>query len=86
MNPTIFVLLENGLVVSVDIFGKSGLISVDYALKDYSNTKFTPKNEFKNTNSDLSNVLTTAAELRIGAEYRIKQWSLSRRFERTKSI
>lgn len=58
------------------IFGKSGLISLDYALKDYSNTKFTPKDEFKIANSDLSNLLTSAAELRIGAEYRIKQWSL----------
>lgn len=67
------------------IFGKSGLISVDYALKDYSNTKFTPKNEFKNTNSDLSNLLTTAGELRIGAEYRIKQWSLRGGFRNEQS-
>lgn len=58
------------------IFGKSGLISIDYALKDYSSTRFTPKNDFQNPNADLSNLLTTAAELRIGAEYRIKQWSL----------
>ena len=58
------------------IFGKSGLISLDYALKDYGNTRFTPKNDFQNSNADLSNLLTTATELRIGAEYRIKQWSL----------
>jgi long-subunit fatty acid transport protein len=58
------------------IFGKSGLISVDYALKDYSNTKFTSSTVLKNNNSDLSNLLTTAGELRVGAEYRIKQWSL----------
>lgn len=58
------------------IFGKSGLISVDYALKDYGNARFTPKNEFQNSNAALSNLLTRAAELRIGAEYRIKQWSL----------
>lgn len=67
------------------IFGKSGLISVDYALKDYSNTKFTPRNEFKNTNSDLSNLLTTAGELRVGAEYRIKQWSLRGGFRNEQS-
>jgi hypothetical protein len=67
------------------IFGKSGLISIDYALKDYGNTKFTPKNEFKNTNSDLSNLLTTAGEFRIGAEYRIKQWSLRGGFRNEQS-
>ena len=32
------------------IFGKSGLISLDYALKDYGNTRFTPKNDFQNSN------------------------------------
>jgi len=58
------------------VFGKRGLISVDYALKDYSSTRFTPKNDFHNTNYNLSNALTTAGELRIGAEYRIKQWSI----------
>ncbi|PWA07407.1 OmpP1/FadL family transporter [Flavobacterium psychrotolerans] len=67
------------------IFGKSGLISMDYGLKDYSNTKFTPKNEFQNANQDLSNRLTTAAELRIGAEYRIKQWSLRGGFRNEQS-
>lgn len=58
------------------VFGKKGLISIDYALKDYSSTRFTPKNEFQNTNYNLSHALTTAGELRIGAEYRMKQWSL----------
>ena len=60
------------------VFGKSGLISVDYAIKDYSNTKYKPTNDsgFKGLNNDISNQLTTAGELRVGAEYKIKQLSL----------
>jgi hypothetical protein len=60
------------------IFGKSGLISIDYALKDYSSTKFTPENDsyFITLNNEIKNTLTTSAELRIGAEYKIQRWSL----------
>jgi len=60
------------------VFGKSGLISVDYSIKDYSNTKFKPTNDtgFRGVNNDISNQLTTAGELRVGAEYKIKQLSL----------
>lgn len=60
------------------VFGKSGLISIDYAIKDYSNTKFKPTNDayFRGLNSDISNQLTDNGELRIGAEFKIKQLSL----------
>ncbi|MBS7233117.1 transporter [Flavobacterium psychroterrae] len=60
------------------IFGKSGLISVDYAIKDYGNTKYKPTNDagFRGVNSDISNQLTSNGELRVGAEYKIKQLSL----------
>ena len=59
------------------VFGKSGLISVDYAIKDYGNTKYKPNDSgFKGLNNDISNQLTTAGELRVGAEYKIKQLSL----------
>lgn len=60
------------------VFGKSGLISIDYAIKDYGNTKFKPTNDagFRGVNSDISNQLTSNGELRIGAEYKIKQLSL----------
>lgn len=60
------------------VFGKSGLISVDYAIKDYSNTKFKPTNDpgFRGLNNDISNQLTNNGELRVGAEYKIKQLSL----------
>jgi hypothetical protein len=60
------------------VFGKSGLISVDYAIKDYSNTKYKPTNDpgFSGLNGDISNQLTTNGELRVGAEYKINRLSL----------
>lgn len=60
------------------VFGKSGLISVDYAIKDYGNTKYKPTNDsgFRGVNNDISNQLTNTGELRVGAEYKIKQLSL----------
>lgn len=60
------------------VFGKSGLLSIDYAIKDYSNTKYTIESDFRDPtiNSQLSNLLNQSGELRIGAEYKIKQWSL----------
>ena len=58
------------------IFGKSGLISVDYAIKDYGNTQFKPKNEFSNTNTGMTNLLNQSGEFRFGCEYKIEAWSL----------
>lgn len=60
------------------VFGKTGLISVDYAMKDYSNTKFKPENDsyFNNLNSEVNSTLTSTGELRIGAEYKIEALSL----------
>jgi len=60
------------------IFGKTGLISIDYTIKDYGNTKFRPENDsyFRDLNSYMSTVLNNTGELRIGAEYKIKEWSL----------
>lgn len=57
------------------VFGKYGLISVDYAMKDYSNTKFRPKEDFRETNDQLESLLDVTSEVRIGAEARAKQWS-----------
>lgn len=56
------------------VFGGSGLISVDYSLKDYSKTKFTSSG-YGDLNQQLSENLDMAGELRVGAEYRIKQFS-----------
>ncbi len=58
------------------VFAKRGLISLDYAIKDYSKTTFKPQNDFSGINSKMASILNTAAEFRLGAEYRIKQWSL----------
>jgi hypothetical protein len=60
------------------VFGKSGLISIDYAMKDYSNTKFKPENDsyFRDVNSYMNSVLDKTSEVRVGAEYKIEQLSL----------
>ncbi|UQD57441.1 OmpP1/FadL family transporter [Flavobacterium sp. K5-23] len=60
------------------IFGKKGLISLDYAIKDYSNTKFKPENDiyFKGLNNSMSTILDNTSELRIGGEYKIEKLSL----------
>lgn len=60
------------------VFGKSGLISVDYSIKNYGNTKYKPTSDpgFRGLNADMSNQLTSNGELRIGAEYKIQRLSL----------
>lgn len=60
------------------IYKNIGLISLDIAYKDYSQTTFKPKNEsvYQDLNSANSNLLTNAVEIRLGGEYKIKQWSL----------
>ena len=45
-------------------------------MRDYSNLKFKPSNEFTNANAAVNSSLDISNEVRIGAEYRIKQWSL----------
>ena len=56
------------------IFGKSGLLSIDYAMKDYSNIKL--RSGFDGVNNAINSLLDNTGELRIGAEYRIKALSL----------
>lgn len=57
------------------IFGTSALLSVDYSVKDYSNTRYTGS-KYAAANAELSSTLDVASELRVGFEYRIKQLSL----------
>ncbi|NDI97499.1 transporter [Flavobacterium sp. LaA7.5] len=57
------------------VFGKNGLLSVDYSIKDYGNTEFVT-NGYDAVNAELSNTLDMAGELRVGGEYRIKNFSL----------
>lgn len=56
------------------IFGKKGLISFDYATKDYSNTQFNSTG-FTGLNGQMNTVLQRTNEYRFGAEQRYKQWS-----------
>ena len=65
------------------VFGKAGLLSIDYTMKDYSNTKFSNpdnndylrNNNLEATNNDLNSLMDVTSEIRIGAEARAKQWS-----------
>lgn len=59
------------------IFGKSGLISFDYARKDYSAMQYnSPGFAYDYMNQYYSNELRAANEFRVGGEYRIDQISL----------
>ena len=60
------------------LFGKKGLISFDYTLKDYANLKFRPTNDanFASQNNLISNTLKSTSSYRIGGEYRIDELSL----------
>lgn len=57
------------------IFGQSGLISIDYSFRDYGNTKYT-SSRYNIINEELSSTLRLAGELRVGGEYRIKNFSV----------
>ena len=67
------------------IYKKSGLLSVDYSIKDYGNMAFSPNNDYRNINSEIENNLGVATELRIGGEYRIKALSLRAGYRTEKS-
>lgn len=58
------------------LFGKRGLISADVSRKYYCGARFQPRNDFREENAMISNSLHGATELRLGAEYKIKQISL----------
>lgn len=67
------------------IYKKSGLLSIDYSIKDYGNLSFSPNNDYKEVNSEIKNKLGVATELRIGGEYRIKAFSLRGGYRTEKS-
>jgi hypothetical protein len=60
------------------LFGANALLSFDYSFKDYSTTKFKPKDDpaFIDQNEIISNELKGASVFRLGGEYRIQGWSL----------
>lgn len=59
------------------IFGNKGLISLDVSRKDFSQIEFKPKNEqvYQDLNIGIGNSLTDALEIRLGGEFKYKQWS-----------
>lgn len=68
------------------IFGKRGLLSLDYALKNYSGTQFDPATDYSNVNSQMASEFSTnTAEIRIGGEYRLKRLSLRGGFRQEQS-
>jgi len=58
------------------IFGKHGLLSVDYHYKDYNNMKLRSNTGFADTNANISNSLMGTSSVNVGGEYRIQKWSL----------
>ncbi len=54
------------------LFGQSGLISVDYSYKDYSNIEFRPVSvpSFASENNRMNNLLKGVSTINIGGEYR----------------
>ena len=60
------------------VFGKRGLISLDYSMKNYNKISFKPKSDavFNEINIANTKMLTSSSDLRLGAEYKIKLISL----------
>lgn len=60
------------------VFGKDGLLSLDYGYQDMSNAELRPDSDpnFAAENDFISNQLQAVSSLRLGGEYRIKQVSL----------
>lgn len=58
------------------VFGKQGLLSVDYHYQDYNNIKMKPSDDFRDVNNDISTSLEGVSSINIGGEYRINKWSL----------
>lgn len=60
------------------VFGKNGLLSLDYGYQDMSQAKLGPSQDanFSSVNSDVSNQLGVVNSLKIGGEYRIERFSL----------
>ncbi len=60
------------------VFGKSGLLSVDYGYQDMSAATLGPDDDgnFANVNDQISNQFAPVSTLRVGGEYRIARVSL----------
>ncbi|PKP24354.1 MAG: transporter [Bacteroidetes bacterium HGW-Bacteroidetes-2] len=65
------------------LFGKEGLLSVDYSYKDYSNIQFSPLKEplFNAQNSLIDSSLKGSSSIKLGGEYRWNQVSFRSGFQ-----
>lgn len=60
------------------VFGKNGLLSLDYGYQDMSQAELRPVSDpdFASVNTEIANTLSAVSSLRIGGEYRIERFSL----------
>lgn len=58
------------------VFGKKGLLSFDYIMKNHEDIQLKPNSDFAGENAYIASVLTNSSEYRLGAEYKIKNLSL----------
>jgi len=60
------------------IFGRNGLLSLDYGYQDFSKAALRPTTDlaFESVNNQITNDLKAMSSLAIGGEYRIKRYSL----------
>ncbi|MBA0884041.1 OmpP1/FadL family transporter [Flavobacterium undicola] len=60
------------------VFGKTGLISIDYSRKNYGNIRFKPEYDsyYQGVNNEIDKTLSRTNEVRIGGEYKIERLSL----------
>ncbi len=60
------------------IFGKNGLLSLDYGYQDMSQAELRPANDpsFVVVNNTIANQLGATSSIRVGGEYRIERFSL----------
>lgn len=60
------------------VFGKNGLLSVDYSYQDMSQAELGPTSDsnFNSVNNDVANSFGAVSTVRIGGEYRIERFSL----------
>ncbi|MDP4290255.1 MAG: hypothetical protein Q8908_04165 [Bacteroidota bacterium] len=55
------------------VIGKTGLISADYEMVDYSKARLRPSSDFTNENQRIQDKYTSTSNFRIGGEYRYGQ-------------
>lgn len=58
------------------VFGRKGLISTDFIIKDYKGIHLRPNSEFAIENNDFKEFFATTYRLNMGAEWRVKKLSL----------